>query len=138
MIRRTTSKSNDGTKGSSSNQKRKRDGDINERNILPNKRRPTSKNTAEERRDREKSKEDTRKQRELNKQAEAERKRQKKEKPKIKYIDKRGAHSGALHRLIMIGPKTIEHITRKQGQPGDKRRTRRKKGREPGVYDDGG
>ena len=77
-IRRTTSKSNDGIKGSSSNQKRKRDGDINERNILPNKRRPTSNNTAEERRDREKSKEDTRKQRELNKQAEAERKRQKK------------------------------------------------------------
>ena len=127
---------------SSSDQKRMRrdregEGDINERNILPNKRRPTSKNTAEERRDREKNKQDTRKQRELNKQVEAERKRQK-EKPRTKYIEKRGARSGALHRLIVIGPRTVENITRKHGQLGEKRRTRRKKGRAPGVFDDGG
>ena len=136
--KRTTREKNDETNGGSSNQKRRHEGDINERNILPNKRRPTSKNTAEERRDREKNKQDTRKQRELNKQVEADRKRRKREKPRTKYIEKRGARSGALHRLIVIGPRTVENITRKHGQLGEKRRTRRKKGRAPGVFDDGG
>ena len=137
-IRKTKSRSTDEREGSNSNQKRRRDGDINEGNILPNKRRPKSGNTAEERKRQEQSKEDTRKQRELHKQAEEERKRRKKETPRIKYIEKKGAHSGALHRLIMIGPKTIEKIIGRQGQLGEKRRTRSKKGKETGVYDDGG
>ena len=100
--------------------------------------RAREKKEKEKERERARNKQDTRKQRELNKQVEADRKRRKREKPRTKYIEKRGARSGALHRLIVIGPRTVENITRKHGQLGEKRRTRRKKGRAPGVFDDGG